>query len=179
MSQQQPAQQQLTIRLLKPAKDQLISYQATLLHSTASYRLVRAHWSAQMGRVDIGYLVFEPGDYLLEHFYRDRWYNVFALYQADDQFKGWYCNLTRPAVFSAEAIESEDLALDLVVSADRSEVVLLDEDEYAALDLETHEPLAHASVQAALLDLRGLIARGAAPFDPPDQHMKQLKQRND
>ena len=47
----------------------------------------------------VGYAVFKRGDRLVETFYSDRWYNVFAVYDRDDgALKGWYCNVTRPAI---------------------------------------------------------------------------------
>src|SRR5258706_16420178 len=52
---------------------------------------------------DLGYVRMGPGDRFVEHYYTERWYNVFAIYNAGDGlFKGWYCNITRPAEISAE-----------------------------------------------------------------------------
>jgi hypothetical protein len=117
-----------------------------------------------MGRIDLGFVVFEPGDYLDEYFYSDRWYNVYALHSPAGQLKGWYCNITRPAVFFLDTIESEDLELDLFVSPDRQTIMLLDEDEYAARGIEENEPVVHETVQAALYELRLRAERGDEPF---------------
>ena len=52
---------------------------------------------------DAGYVVFRRGDTFIEWYYSDRWYNVFELYDVDDgQHKGWYCNITRPAIISED-----------------------------------------------------------------------------
>jgi hypothetical protein len=41
---------------------------------------------------------------------------------------------------------------------------MLDEDEYAALDLEHNDPEVHHAVQAAVEDLKSLVWAGAKPF---------------
>ncbi|MEB2333116.1 MAG: DUF402 domain-containing protein [Anaerolineaceae bacterium] len=80
-------------------------------------------------------VVFKKGDRFVEYYYTDRWYNIFAIYDRDDgQIKGWYCNIGKPAVIEDEVVSYVDLALDLWVSADGTQTVL-DEDEFAALDL--------------------------------------------
>lgn len=76
-------------------------------------------------------------DRFVELFYTDRWYNIFEIHDRDDgQIKGWYCNVGFPAVWDApDTISYVDLALDLWVTVDGRQVVL-DEDEFAALDLD-------------------------------------------
>jgi hypothetical protein len=152
----------ITIRLLKPLKNKIITFQANVIQRDADYILVRAQWNHPL--VDMGYVTFAPGDYLYEHFYRDRWYNVYELRSQDGVLKGWYCNITRPAVFFDGVIESEDLEIDLFVPPDRANILVLDEDEYAARGLTVNEPEAHEAVVAALAELRDLAGRGVAPF---------------
>lgn len=80
-------------------------------------------------------VTFKKGDRFVEYYYSDRWYNIFAIYDRDDgALKGWYCNIGKPAVIEDELVSYVDLALDLWVSADGTQTVL-DEDEFAALDL--------------------------------------------
>ena len=86
---------------------------------------------------DAGYVVYKRNDRFIETFYRDRWYNVFAIYDRDDGgFKGWYCNITRPAEWDADTKEvaAADLALDVWVTP-TGETTLMDEDEFQALEL--------------------------------------------
>ncbi len=154
----------ITIYLIKPARDRIISYPGLLLRRTETRMTVRTLWTEEMGPVDTGYVVFEPGDYLFEHFYSDRWFNVFELHAPDGRLKGWYCNITRPAIFHAESVESEDLDIDLFVSPDRTRILVLDEDEYAARGLALSDPPAHEAVQAALVELTRLAERGEPPF---------------
>lgn len=156
----------ITVTLIKPAKGRVISYQGEVIERDSSYILLRARW--QHPRVDLGHVVFEPGDTLYEYFYTDRWYNVFEVRTTAGTLKGWYCNITRPADFRDDRIESEDLELDLFVPPDRSTPVILDEEEYAARNLQEHDPAAHRAAMAALTELRDLAARSAGPFQTQD-----------
>ena len=103
-------------------------------------------------------------DRMVELFFSDRWYNVFAVHDgASDALKGWYCNITRPARLEAADVYAEDLALDLLVFPDgRSRV--LDEDEFEALRLSPED---QAQARAALGELQSLAARRQGPFAEP------------
>jgi protein associated with RNAse G/E len=74
-------------------------------------------------------IVLKRNDRFVETFYTDKWYNIFEIYDRDDgKLKGWYCNITKPAVIEDGSVAYVDLALDLWVSADGKRTVL-DEDE--------------------------------------------------
>jgi len=108
----------------------------------------------------VSYAVFKRGDRIIETFYSDRWYNVFAVYDRDDGvLKGWYCNITRPATITNTAVSSDDLALDVWVSP-AGDVTVLDEDEFAALPLP---PADRAAAREALAHLLALAGRGELP----------------
>ena len=101
----------------------------------------------------VGYAVFKRGDRLVETFYSDRWYNVFAVYNRDDgALKGWYCNVTRPATITDVLVSSDDLALDVWVSPDGA-VTILDEDEFEALALNDGERKAARGALAQIIEL--------------------------
>lgn len=81
-------------------------------------------------------ITLKRNDRFVETFYSDRWYNIFEIYDRDDgKFKGWYCNIGKPAVITDDFISYVDLALDLWVSADGKQIVL-DEDELEELRLQ-------------------------------------------
>ena len=101
----------------------------------------------------VGPAVFKRGDRLVETFYSDRWYNVFAVYNRDDgALKGWYCNVTRPATITDVLVSSDDLALDVWVSPDGA-VTILDEDEFEALALNDGERKAARGALAQIIEL--------------------------
>ena len=93
---------------------------------------------ALFDRADMPFMdvVFKTGDRFVEHYYTDRWYNIFVIHDRDDgRVKGWYCNIGKPAVFEDGIVSYIDLALDLWVSISGEQTVL-DEDEFEALEVD-------------------------------------------
>ena len=149
----------IIVRKLNPDGEEKIRYPGRVLERTASAIVLEAFFSRE--RRELGYVTFKPGDRFVEYFYADRWYNVFGIYDVDDgDLKGWYCNITRPAIIASGEVSAVDLALDLWVAPDGSALVL-DEDEFAALPLAPGET---AAARAALDELRALAAARAVPF---------------
>ena len=105
---------------------------------------------------DDGYFAWQRGDRFVEWYFTDRWYNVFRIHdRTSDALRGWYCNLTRPAVVGADFVAWDDLGLDVFIYPDGNHV-LLDEDDFRAL------PLSDADRQQAQAGLADLLARAAA-----------------
>ncbi|MCS6836741.1 MAG: DUF402 domain-containing protein [Anaerolineae bacterium] len=137
-----------------------LSYQGEVVAQGAGWVCVVAPFG--FADRDLGYIVLKRGDIFTEWFYADRYYNIFAIHDRDDgALKGYYCNFTRPALLQANSLRADDLALDLFVAPDGS-TRLLDEDEYAALPLDSAE---RQRVAEALAELRQLIVARAHPFD--------------
>jgi hypothetical protein len=105
---------------------------------------------------DLGYVRFEKGDVFYEWYYFDRWYNVFQIYSEAGDLRGWYCNVTRPALVDADELTFVDLALDLWVWPDMRYLVL-DEDEFDELAASTYSPDDIAASRAALAELIRLV----------------------
>ncbi|MGP3771256.1 DUF402 domain-containing protein [Streptomyces sp. SDT5-1] len=144
---------------LRKAGRTKIRYPVDLLHDDGTRITVRAPWAGD-GVRDFGFVRFAPGDVFTEHYWRDRWYAVKEVRTADGTLKGWYCDITRPAVRTDEGdIVSEDLDLDLWVSADGGEVLRLDEDEFADSGLAERDPEAARAAVRALDDLERLAER--------------------
>lgn len=100
------------------------------------------------------------GDRFVEHYYSDRWYNIFAIYDRDDgHIKGWYCNVGKPAIIEDGVVSYVDLALDLWVSADGKQTVL-DEDEFEALGLPAE---LKDNAFAGLADLKQIFLNNKPP----------------
>jgi len=99
-------------------------------------------------------IVLKHNDRFIETFYTDKWYNIFEIHDRDDgKLKGWYCNLTTPAIIDEDAVAYIDLALDLWVSADGRQSVL-DEDEMEELKLNEEYT---REVYAGLTELQGMF----------------------
>lgn len=107
--------------------------------------------------VTVGGLTFRPGDRMIEFYYRQRWYNLFAVYDGPrGRLKGWYVNLASPAQRHGKLLRYRDWALDLVLLRD-GRLSLLDEEAFAALPLGPAQRLRArqtlAEVQTRLLGL--------------------------
>ena len=139
---------QVIVKKLNPAGQETWRYSGRVLERSAN-RLVL---EAEFNRDDLPFheIVLRRGDRFVETFYADRWYNVFAIHDIDDdRLKGWYCNISYPAEFGDGIISYIDLALDLLVYPDGRQLVL-DEDEFNALALP---PEVQQRVRQALEEL--------------------------
>lgn len=152
----------MLIHLIKPFKRSTITYHADILHHDAESVVVRALWTRPA--VDLGYVQVAAGDVLDEHFYTNRWYNIFAWYSAAGALRGWYCNVTLPATVSARGVVSVDLELDLFVSADRRVLTRLDIDEFESRGYALNDPHVYQQGYAALAELEALATAGTGPF---------------
>jgi hypothetical protein len=154
------AKHQLEIVLVKAGRTK-IRYPAQLLADDGTRVTVRAPWAGDGVRdFGFGFVRFEPGDVFTEYYWRDRWYAVKEVRDAEGALKGWYCDITRPAVVSGTELVVEDLDLDLWRSADGTAVLRLDEDEFAASGLATTDPVAAAAAENALDELELLARKG-------------------
>ncbi|MEV1083308.1 DUF402 domain-containing protein [Streptomyces sp. NPDC050211] len=136
-----------------------IRYPARLLGDDGTRIAVRAPWAGDTTR-DFGFVRFESGDVFTEYYWRDRWYSVKEVRDARGALKGWYCDITRPAVRIGAELVVEDLDLDLWRSADGTDVRRLDEDEFAESGLARRDPEAAAAAMAALDELEALALQG-------------------
>jgi protein associated with RNAse G/E len=110
---------------------------------------------------DDGYFTWQRGDRFVEFYYTDRWYNVFQIHdRASGALRGWYCNLTRPAVIEHGLVAWDDLELDVFVYPD-GRTLLLDEDDFRALPLS---PAERTNAESGLADLQARAAAGEQPF---------------
>jgi predicted RNA-binding protein associated with RNAse of E/G family len=149
----------ITIHKLDAAGQEVWAYPARLLARSATWIRLEAHFDR--GNVALPGLTLRRGDRMVETFYADRWYNVFAIHTGGaGPVKGWYCNITRPARLEEQDVFAEDLALDLLVYLGGGDLVL-DEDEFTALGLSRAEEI---TARKALAELREFAAHRQGPF---------------
>jgi predicted RNA-binding protein associated with RNAse of E/G family len=153
----------IKVHLVKPRQQKTVIYDGVILVQEPGHLLVHARW--ERGAMDLGYVVFAPGDHFFEHYYTERWYNIFEVRSAAGDLKGWYCNITRPAIFGDDMLTSEDLELDLFVAPDRRHLLRLDLEEFDALALDVTEPEAYEAALQALHELEEMARTGVPPFD--------------
>ncbi|NIS80356.1 MAG: DUF402 domain-containing protein [Anaerolineales bacterium] len=163
----------ITVHKLNERGEEVWRYSGNVLHRSATSVTLEARFDGE--DVEFFGLFLRYGDRFVETFYKDRWYNVFRIYDVDDgRLKGWYCNITRPAQIKDNHVFADDLALDLVVRPDGQSQVL-DADEFAALELSPEE---RNHAMSALEQLISLAATHAGPFGEPNEwradHRKSL-----
>jgi len=138
----------------------VFQYTGEIIQREPTFVCIRAIFQREIA--DLGFVAFHRGDLFIEWFYSDRWYNIFQVHEGEsDRLRGWYCNITRPALLSDDHVAADDLALDVFVMPD-GETILMDEDEFAALNLHPDEQ--HIALEAAET-LRRAVANREAPFD--------------
>ena len=153
----------MTIHLLKPGKGTTVTYQGELARDEPGHLLIHARW--ERAKLDLGYVVFEPGDHFLEHYYTEHWFNIFEIRSVAGQLKGWYCNVGAPALVADGQLTFLDFALDVFAYPDRRFVVL-DEDEFEQLARTTYRPIEVEAATRALAELTDLAASGRLPGRP-------------
>jgi predicted RNA-binding protein associated with RNAse of E/G family len=134
-------------------------YQGKLLTRSAKGMLFEACFNHS--DIDFNGIHLKEGDRFLELYPFNRYFNIYEIYDRDSGLlKGWYCNVTRPVRVKEEEISYDDLALDLLVYPDGRQLVL-DEDEFAALPLNTRE---RQAARDGLMELQELFRKNQ-PFD--------------
>jgi protein associated with RNAse G/E len=145
---------QITVIKQNIAGEETWRYAGRVLEQTEEFVRLEAFFN----RDDMQFngMLFKRGDRFVETYYANRWYNIFEIFDRDtNERKGWYCNVTRPAEIFQEKISYVDLALDLLVFADKRQLVL-DEDEFSALELSQEEA---QTARQALRELQALFSR--------------------
>jgi len=149
----------VTIHKVNTDGREIWRWQGVVHRRDATSIQVEARFNAP--QVDRFGLAFRRGDRILETYFTDRWYNVFAVYDADTPvFKGWYCNVSRPARLQDSEVTWVDLALDVVVLPD-GRAAVLDEEEFAALPLSDDE---RRAARQAVEELLRNAEDGSGPF---------------
>src|SRR5512143_2362292 len=101
----------MNIRVQKkdPAGKVTYEYEGVLLSRDENSIVLEALFDrADMPFMDV---VFKTGDRFVEYYYSDRWYNIFAIHdREDDKIKGWYCNVGKPAEIADGVVSYVDLA---------------------------------------------------------------------
>jgi predicted RNA-binding protein associated with RNAse of E/G family len=137
----------------------VLSYPGEVLERGENWVCLRAVFDHQES--NLGFVVFQQGDVFYEWFYSNQWYNIFQVHVGGTAtVKGWYCNITRPAHIDSEHVYSDDLELDVFVMPNGT-IILLDEEEFAALNLSTEERMA---ALRAIQDIRLKVSMRDIPF---------------
>jgi predicted RNA-binding protein associated with RNAse of E/G family len=157
----------VTVHKLNENGQEVWRYRGEVLERTYNSITLRAHFDHD--DLDLHQLQIRRGDRFIETFYSDRWYNIFAIYDVDDDHhKGWYCNIARPARLEPQDVYADDLALDLIVTPER-EFAVLDEDEFEALEISPED---RRQALDTLGELKAMAANSSGPFDLPTSTLR-------
>jgi len=154
----------ITVHKLDENGREVWRYNGVVINRTTTSLTLEAHFDRQ--DLNLQGVLLRHGDRFVETHYSDRWYNVFAIYDVDDNHhKGWYCNITRPARIEANHIYTEDLALDLIITPDGEQIVV-DEEEFAMLEISPED---RQQALETLEHLQEMAAIRYGPFIVPQQ----------
>ncbi len=110
---------------------------------------------------DLG--VIEEGTVSFEHFWLDRWYNVFRFHRPDGTLLAHYVNIAMPAEIDGDVLSYIDLDIDVIRWADGS-VEVLDRDDFEKNQVKySYPPDVIDAVERALLEVLALIEKGELP----------------
>ena len=152
----------ITVHKLDSEGNEVWSYQGWVLDRSESHVILEAFFDRE-DQIFYG-VALRRGDRFEEIYYRDRWYNIFRIFDVESQaFKGWYCNIARPASLNPKHIFAEDLALDLLVKPE-GQWILLDQEEFDQLNLPDKD---REQAYAALEELKQLIKIKGGFFSDP------------
>lgn len=148
----------IKVQKKNPAGEVTYEYEGELLSRDENSVKLEAWFDrADMQIVDV---VFKTGDRFVEYYFADRWYNILVVHdRATEKIKGWYCNVSQPAIIKNDLVSYVDLALDLWVSADGRQTIL-DQDEFEALNL--NEELRTGALKG-LSELKQLFLKSKPP----------------
>ena len=136
-----------------------IAYPGRVVYADEQVLVARCVWSLQK-TYRLGAFEIVEGDLLIECYYAEHWFNVFAVYNPAGRLKGWYCNITYPTTLAHQQLQWHDLALDLLVLPNGTQHIL-DRDEFCSLSISAAD---RAQAEAALTTLIRWARAGQGPF---------------
>ena len=142
------------------------SWPGGLVSVSGSLVTLLAQFSETHVHSDLG--TIHAGTISLEHFWLDRWYNVFQFREPDGTHKAVYVNIATPATFDGSTIEYVDLDIDVIQWPD-GRVEVLDREEFEENSVRLgYSDTVKASAEKAVTDVLALIDAGEFPFDRAD-----------
>ena len=117
----------------------------------------------QINHPDLG--VIRRGTISYEHYWLDRWYNIFRFHEPGGELKLFYCNINQPPHFENGVLDYVDLDVDVLVDADLQHRVL-DLEEFAANSIKyEYPPELIVKVYETTAEIINLIESHQFPFN--------------
>ena len=143
------------------------SWKASLVKRDGSLLLFVGKFEREVNHPDLG--VIKCGTISYEHYWLDRWYNIFRFHEPDGEFRNFYCNISMPTKFEDNAVDYVDMDIDVLVNRDLTYLVL-DRAEFEENIVKYQYPdetirMARSSLKELLI----LIRSGEFPFNIDSQ----------
>ena len=111
---------------------------------------------------DLG--LIRQGTISFEHYWLDRWYNVFRFHEPDGSLRNYYCNITMPPTFENGVLDFVDLDIDVVVWLE-NKYEILDRDDFERNTVKFGYPSDVVdNTEASLAEVTRLVERREFPF---------------
>jgi protein associated with RNAse G/E len=138
-------------------------WSGALASSSGSLITVLATFSETVEHNDIG--TIPAGTVSFEHFWTDRWYNVFRFSDPDGSERAIYANIAMPARFDGTTIDYVDLDIDVIRWPD-GRVEVLDRDDFERNSARFGYPDdVILAAETALSELLALTEQREFPFN--------------
>ncbi len=138
------------------------SWSGGLISQTDKLLVVVGRFGSDVDHSDLGRIL--EGTISFEHFWLDRWYNVFGFYNPDGTYRNHYCNITMPPIFEGDVLDFVDLDIDVVVWPD-TRLEILDRDDFELNTTKYGYPSEfRQAVEDAVTELTEMIEAREFPF---------------
>ena len=152
----------ITVRVLKHDGAEYRRWNATIARRAGSLIVLDAAFEDDVQHDLLGNI--SRGTRTIEHYWLDRWYNIFRFLESDGTTKLFYCNVNMPPAISGGILSYIDLDIDILVQPDFSYQVL-DLDEFASNALlYGYSEQVKSQAQSAINELISMIETRQFPF---------------
>lgn len=100
----------------------------------------------------------------LEHYWMERWYNVFRFSEPNGELRNFYCNINVPPSFDGSILSYVDLDLDILVAPNFSYQILDVDDFEKNCNAYGHSLEIRDNAQRAIDEVIGMIQTRQFPF---------------
>lgn len=153
--------QQITINSRKYDQRIRRSWLGGLAKQTATLLVLVGRFEFDVDHADLG--LIRQGTVSFEHYWLDRWYNVFRFHEPDGSLRNHYCNISMPPTFKNDVLDYVDLDIDVVVWPD-TRYKVLDLAHFAENTVKFGYPKdIVAKAQTGLAEVLALIEKGQLP----------------
>lgn len=155
---------ELIVRVLKHDGNEYRRWRGRIAKQDGSLIVLEAEFDVDVSHHLLGEI--KRGTRLIEHYWLDRWYNVFRFLRDDGSTRLYYCNVNKPPVVDGQYLTYIDMDIDVIVRPDYSYEVL-DLDEFKANSVRYgYSAQEKANADRALAELTETIESRRFPFQP-------------